>query len=205
MATEPTPAMKVGDFSALTTRIYDPGTLQNVNGVLQRSPIAGNRIPISRISAVGQNVVNLYPNPNTPGTSLANGLFTSSPTKVDDFNQYTVRIDHRFNDKNTLFGRYSFSKEDRFDTFDSFCAGANNVPGFGCNTLNGGQQAILDYIALLGPTKVNEARMSFTRVRGGIFQQNAGNDISTQLGILGTSRNADDFGVSVITATGYDR
>ncbi len=172
---------------------------------LQRNPFPNNRIPLAQISSVGRNVVNLYPDPNTPGTSASNGLFTSSPTKVDDFDQYTVRVDHRFNDNNTLFGRYSFSKEDRFDTFDSFCAGSNNVPGFGCNTLNGGQQAILDYITLLGPTKVNEARMSFTRVRGGIFQQNASNDISTKLGILGTSRNPSDFGVPVITATGYDR
>ncbi len=64
---------------------------------------------------------------------------------------------------------------------------------------------MLDYISLLGPNKVNEARMSFTRVRGGIFQQNSGNDISTQLGILGTSRNPIDFGVPVISLTGYDR
>ena len=205
VATEPTAAMKAGDFSALSTVIYDPTTLHTVNGVLQRSPFPGNRIPVGSISQVGQNVVNLYPNPNTPGTSAASGLYTSSPTRVDDFDQFTGRIDHRFNDKNTLFGRYSFSKENRFDTFDSFCAGANNVPGFGCNTLNGGQQAVLDYITLLGPNKVNEARMSFTRVRGGIFQQNEGNDIASQLGILGTSRNPIDFGVPVINVTGYDR
>jgi hypothetical protein len=205
VATEPTVAMKNGDFSALPVVIYDPSSLHPVNGVLTRSPFPGNIIPAGQISTVGRNLVNLYPNPNTPGTSSANGLYTSSPTKVDDFDQFTVRVDHRFSDNHTLFGRYSFSKENRFDTFDSFCAGSNNVPGFGCNTLNGGQQAILDYIWLVSANKVNEARMSFTRVRGGIFQQNAGNDISTQLGIAGTSRNPQDFGVPVITATGYDR
>ena len=200
VATEPTAAMKTGDFSALSTPIFDP-TL--VNGVRVQFP--GNIIPANRISPVGQNVVNLYPNPNTPGTSAASGLYTSSPTKVDDFDQFTVRLDHRFNDNNSLFGRYSFSKENRFDTFDSFCAGSNTVPGFGCNTLNGGQQAVIDYVTLLGPTKVNEARMSFTRVRGGIFQQNEGNDIATKLGIAGTSRNPTDFGVPIISPTGYDR
>ena len=145
VATEPTAAMKSGNFSALSTRIYDPASLALVNGVLQRTPFAGNIIPANRISAVGQNVVNLYPNPNTPGTSTANGLFTSSPIKKDDFDQFSARVDHRFNDSNTLFGRYSYSQENRFDTFDSFCAGSNNVPGFGCNTLNGGQQAVIDY------------------------------------------------------------
>jgi Carboxypeptidase regulatory-like domain/TonB dependent receptor-like, beta-barrel len=204
VATEPTTAMKNGNFSALPTIIYDPASLQSANGTLVRSPFPGNIIPAADFSTVGQNVLALYPTPNGPGTSTANGLFTSSPTKVDDFDQFTVRVDHRFNDSNSLFGRYSYSKENRFDTFDSFCASSNNVPGFGCNTLNGGQQAVADYIRLLGPTKVNEARVSFTRVRGGIFQQNLGNDVSTQLGIEGTSRNPKDFGVPVINVTGYD-
>jgi hypothetical protein len=205
VATEPTVAMKGGDFSALSSLIYDPASLRSANGALTRTPFAGNIIPAAQIAAVGSAVVGLYPTPNGPGASTANGLFTSSPTKTDDFDQFTVRVDHRFNDNNTLFGRYSYSKENRFDTFDSFCASANNVPGFGCNTLNGGQQAVVDYIRLLGPNNVNEARMSFTRVRGGIFQQNMGNDISSKLGITGTGRSSLDFGVPVITAVGYDR
>ena len=205
LATEPTTDMKNGNFSALSTIIYDPNSLAPVNGVLARSPFPGNIIPSGQITTVGRNVVNLYPNPNGPGTSTANGLYTSSPIKTDNFDQFTVRVDHRFNDNNTFFGRYSYSKEDRFDTFDSFCASANNVPGFGCNTLNGGQQAVADYIRLLGPTKVNEARVSFTRVRGGILQLNLGDDISSQLGIAGTGRSPVDFGVPIFTATGYDR
>ena len=205
VATEPTSAMKSGDFSALSTKIYDPNSLHTANGVLVRDAFPGNMIPSGQISPVGQAVLGLYPAPNGPGTSSANALYTSSPTKVDDFDQFTVRVDHRFDDRNSLFGRYSFSKENRFDTFDSFCASANNVPGFGCNTLNGGQQTVADYIRLLGPNKVNEARVSFTRVRGGIFQQNQGNDVSSHLGIAGTGRSSLDFGVPVIIPTGYDR
>ena len=205
VATEPTVAMKNGDFSALSTVIYEPNSLSSAGGVLTRTPFTRNIIPSGQITTVGKKVVNLYPDPNGPGTSTANGLFTSSPTKTDDFDQFTLRLDHRFNDNNTFFGRYSYSKEDRFDTFDSFCANVNNVPGFGCNTLNGGQQAVADYIRLMGANKVNEARMSFTRVRGGIFQQNLGNDVSSQLGIAGTGRSPLDFGVPIINATGYDR
>jgi hypothetical protein len=205
VATEPTTAMKGGDFSELSTKIFDPNSLHMANGALVRDPFANNMIPSGQVSPVGQAVLALYPAPNGPGTSPANALYTSSPTKVDDFDQFTGRVDHRFDDRNSLFGRYSFSKENRFDTFDSFCASANNVPGFGCNTLNGGQQAVADYIRLLGPNKVNEARVSFTRVRGGIFQQNEGNDVSSHLGIAGTGRSSIDFGVPVIVPTGYDR
>jgi hypothetical protein len=219
VATEPTAGMKGGDFSALLgsqigmdaggrpilrNEIFDPSTLHMLNGALVRDPFPSNIIPPQFITSVGSNVVHLYPDPNGPVTA-SSGLYTSSPGKRDDFNQFTTRVDQRFNDTNSLFGRYSYVQEDRFDTFDSFCANVNNVPGFGCNTLNGGQQAILDYIRLIGANKVNEARTSFTRVRGGIFQQNRGNDIATKLGITGTSRNALDYGVPIFNVTGYDR
>jgi TonB-dependent Receptor Plug Domain len=82
VATEPTLAMKNGDFSALPVAIYDPSSLHTVNGALVRSPFPGNIIPASQISTVGQNLVNLYPNPNTPGTSTANGLYTSSQRRL---------------------------------------------------------------------------------------------------------------------------
>ena len=220
VATEPTVAMKNGDFSTLlgnqigtdaggspirAGQIFNPFSLRQVNGANVRDPFSGNAIPKSLISPVGQSIANLYPDAQSNNASGSAGLFTSSPTKTQDFNQYTVRLDHRFNDNNSIFTRYSFSKENRFDTFDSFCAGPNTVPGFGCNTLNGGQQAVLAYTTLIGSNKVNEARVSFTRVRGGIFQQNLGNDISTKLGVLGTSRNPVDFGVPIINIVGYDR
>src|SRR4051794_24148984 len=86
VGTVPTAAMKNGDFSALSTIIYNPASLaRNGAGVLVRSPFAGNIIPVNQISQVGRNVASLYPNPNGTGSSSANGLFTSSPTKSDDF------------------------------------------------------------------------------------------------------------------------
>jgi hypothetical protein len=101
VATEPTTPMKNGDFSAVPTVIYDPASL-GLNGAGTRAPFPGNIIPAARITAAGTAVANLFPAPNGPGASGANGLFTSSPTKTDDFDQFTVRVDHRFNDNNTL-------------------------------------------------------------------------------------------------------
>src|SRR5262249_45333085 len=104
VATEPTVAMKGGDFSALLgsqigtdaggrpvfrNEIFDPGSLHATSGGLVRDQFPGNIIPLKSITAVGSNVVNLYPNPNGAVTA-ANGLYTSSPTKVQDFNQYTM-------------------------------------------------------------------------------------------------------------------
>jgi hypothetical protein len=56
----PTPAQRQGDFSALSTPIFDP-----LNG----KPFPGNRIPANRLDPVSTNLINTYePLPNRPGT-----------------------------------------------------------------------------------------------------------------------------------------
>src|SRR5260370_5063879 len=63
VATEPTSAMKNGDFSALSTVIYDPTSLHSLNNVLTRNPFAGNIIPSDQFSPVSQKLFSPYPSP----------------------------------------------------------------------------------------------------------------------------------------------
>lgn len=67
ISTVPTPAFKTGDFSAPPNAIFDP--LSGVTTVqdVQRSPFPNNTIPQNEIDRVGENLVNLYPNPNLGG------------------------------------------------------------------------------------------------------------------------------------------
>ena len=218
VSTVPTAAMKSGDFSALlgsavgsdalgrqvySGEIFDPATTRTLsNGAVVRDPFPGNRIPFGRITSQGAAIADLYPTPNT-STGPASGEFTASPGALDNLDQFTTRIDHSFNANNNLFGRYTFSTETRFNTFDAFCS-TTNVPGYGCSTLNGGQNFVLDYIHLFGPTRVNELRFGFNRTRGGIFQQNEGADHSSALGIPGTSRSPIDYGYPYVQLSGFD-
>lgn len=218
VSTVPTEAMKSGDFSSLlgaaigtdaegrtiyAGEIFDPTTLHYVNGQPVRDPFVGNIIPPNMISPVGAAVANLFPNPNT-GFASSYGQFTASPTARDDLDQFTVRVDHSFNEQTTLFARYSFTTENRLNTFDPFCS-LTNIPGYGCNTLNGGQNAVVNVTHIFSPTKINEFRGGYNRTRGGIFSQNEGTDYSTQLGIAGTSRSPLDFGYPTIAVTGFDQ
>jgi hypothetical protein len=203
VATVPTAAMHNGDFSALlpNTIIYDPGSFGISGGVPTRLPFDGNKIPQKDWNSVGVSLLNQYPIPNASLNASA-GLYTSSQGKTDDFDQYTGRVDHRFSESDSVFARYTFSKEDRFDTFDPFCS-LTNIPGWGCNTLNGGQSVVVSHVHLFGANKVNELRLGFNRTRGGIFQQDQATDLSTQLGILGTSRANGDFGLTRVLPAGY--
>jgi hypothetical protein len=101
--TVPTAKMHNGDFSDLSTPIYDPLT---GTGAATRTRFDDNLIPASRWDSRAANLMALYPSPNLPG--LANNYSYNGPGWQT--NQTTdVRIDHHFNAKDTIFGRYSYN------------------------------------------------------------------------------------------------
>ncbi len=209
--------MKEGNFSALlgpqigsdalgrpvyTGEIFDPTTLRYVNGQAVRDPFPNNTIPANRLNAVGVNVANAFPSPNTLlGSSF--GQYTGSPGASDDYDQFTTRVDHSFSSNDNIFGRVTYSNETRFNTFDAFCA-TTNIPGYGCRTTNGGLNVVVDYTHIFSPNKINELKLGFNRMLNTIFQQDQGNDLTTQLGIIGTSRSPIDYGFPSVSVTGFD-
>ena len=102
VVTVPTAKMRTGDFSELSTQIYDAQ-----NG--RDTPFAGNVIPASRFDPIAVKYMQLYPMPNGPG--LANN-FSYTNQRTQDNDAIDVRVDHRFDDRNTVFARYSYNKTD---------------------------------------------------------------------------------------------
>jgi hypothetical protein len=101
----PTAAMVAGDFSAVGS-IFDPATTRpNPAGAgFVRTPFPGNIIPGNRVDPVAQKVLPLgYPLPNRAG--VANNYVTAGPT-INNVDSFNARVDHNFNDKNRLTGRY---------------------------------------------------------------------------------------------------
>ncbi len=119
-------------FNNISTYI-SPGTVglpieptPNLPANLQPTPgVAGNLI-----DPVGQNVLNLFPMPNIPGGSLYDNWIASGATPSNN-EQFDVRIDHRFSQKNLLSGKYSqeWSHDTPYNCFKTFidpCAGGSN-------------------------------------------------------------------------------
>ncbi|HXM43650.1 MAG TPA: TonB-dependent receptor [Bryobacteraceae bacterium] len=101
-ATVPTLAQRSGVFS---TTIYDPNsTVANPNGSgYVRTPFPHNTIPASDWDTVSAQLLPLYPLPNLTGSS---NYFSDQKERLAN-DQYNFRLDHRFNDKDTFFARYS--------------------------------------------------------------------------------------------------
>jgi hypothetical protein len=82
--------------------LYSSPGNPNLNGTpYQLAPGAGNLI-----DPVGQKLMNLFPAANIPGGSIYDNWIASGATPGDS-DQFDIKIDHRFGEKNLLSAKYS--------------------------------------------------------------------------------------------------
>jgi len=146
-ATVPTALERQGNFSQTFDTngnpivIYDPHTTRldptAPAGTTRyiRSPYQGNIIPTGDINATGFNILKNYPMPNRPGqgASSTNNFF-SSIASINNNNRWDLRIDHRFSNKHSFFGRYDWftnhiNNPDPYGNNLSPQPGNNRIPG----------------------------------------------------------------------------
>jgi hypothetical protein len=119
------------------------------------TPFPFNELPPPFISPFSQNLLSLFPKPNS-------GLntFITTETKRDDFNEGGIRIDHYLTANDNLNFRYMISDGTRFDPLSP--AGAS-VPGFPIGENHRAQNFVAQETHTFSPTLVGVARFSFLR------------------------------------------
>ncbi|HWB98045.1 MAG TPA: TonB-dependent receptor, partial [Bryobacteraceae bacterium] len=133
----PTADMRAGNFGS--RKINDPTTGQ---------AFPNNVIPESRISPISAAMNKFIPLPNYSSGSTNFFASQSIPTNID---QYTARIDHRFSDKGSLYGRW-------FDSYEKDLAPfGQGLPGFGAWTNRKKHSATVAYTRVISPTFILEA------------------------------------------------
>ncbi|MGD0499156.1 MAG: carboxypeptidase regulatory-like domain-containing protein [Bryobacteraceae bacterium] len=110
----PTMAQRNGDYSdglldsqGRTTLIYDPLSTGPAP-TWTRTPFPNNVMPASSISPNAKYLYSIMPVPNQPtvNPNIGNNYFGVSETDTDD-KMSTSRIDHRFGERDQIFGRFS--------------------------------------------------------------------------------------------------
>jgi hypothetical protein len=186
-ATVPTAAQRAGDLSSFSGAILDPFT---------HTPFPGNIIPASRITQVAQNLLAYWPLPNTTGRTN----YYSSPPATNNFDTGVVKIDHRFSDYDSIYGRYSINHHDAFN------AGAAPLAG-GSRANEGAHGATINWTHVFSPTRLNVFAISYNRFIQDAFGQNNGTPLAAKAGITGISDNPRDVGfpesITFSTGTGF--
>jgi len=217
--TVPTPDEIKGDFSMSNAKIFDPTTaVANPNYdptkptgpnnfPYTRSQFPNNQIPLNRINPqLEAFLIQNLPMPNmTMGSGVDSNNYLDIRNERHSEDQGTVRVDHIFQNNDTVLGRYSVSAEHGFSPSSGITLTTENLPGFGVNFDNLSQQAVATWNHVFSSTKLNTVSLVFSRLAMDRTSQNDGvNDLVTQLGIQGVGfggRGA--WGAPWFAAQGY--
>jgi hypothetical protein len=187
-----TAAERRGDFSQLLNeqgiQLYDPDPAHDIPdathpGQMMRAPFVNNQIPIERASPVARN---LYASPLYPmpvNDQLMNNYLNTRRSSIDG-DQFDIKLDANLSEKDRLFGRFSWSRQDIptsnsfplfFDTFTSALT----------------RNSVVNWTRTVNPRFVNEVRLGVNYVwaSGGDHKNGVGN-FAEQLGI----QNGNDRG-----------
>jgi hypothetical protein len=127
-------------------------TLNARNGMIHDS--SGNPIPQFAVDTSAQRYLALYPNPNGPVTGNPDvAVFSFAGQQVVNENFVTTRLDHRFSEKDSLFGTYMFDKTP-YSSPDAF----DNVE---ISTLTSRQIVAVEETHSFSPSLVNSVRFGY--------------------------------------------
>ncbi len=213
VGTVPTDLMRMGDFSELlcggaptcpsTTgglstpvKIIDPITGLQFEG----NGTQPNVIPTNRQNSVGINYLNAFPEPNcSPSTDVRCGTiynnFVNSSNLVETWNDFDVRGDYVFSDKDQIFARFSWGKDDNVEA--PFLI---TLPsGFGTGTtFNHPNGASIGWTHAFSSDMINEMHYGYVRTKYGYTPPFANVAICTQLGIPNCNNSSELGGIALI-------
>ncbi len=182
----PTMAQRSGDFSSITSTIFDPTT---------GAPFAGNVIPTSRISPISLGLLPFIPLPNQATGTINQDyrLVTANPTNTHALN---TRLNATVTPKDNLAFVVNWqgnnSKTDQY---------------FGCCDTGSGNgfNGSATWRHRLGTRSFESVVLSFNRQTTIVtpYFETLGQNVAEELGIEGTSQNPTNYGPPTLGFTNY--
>lgn len=184
----PTVAERGGDFSDLLNPSCPTQTvLLNPLSFLQGQPQPFTNINqvLPAPDPVGQALVNQYPAPNVSNASCGAANYTALVDRQVNYDTTTARVDHRFNDRDSMFVRYNLNFDREFLPTGTVPESATTLPGYGTFARNSYQMAGLDWTHIFTPKYVNELKLGYNRWQLREYDQDEGSSLAPSLGIQG--------------------
>jgi hypothetical protein len=123
---------------------------------------------VNGINPVTLNYLKLFPAPNNLAAAPGTPNYTISPNKTQSYNTYDARIDHRINEANVVFARFSYNKVNTFTPPALGTVNGVQVSGgryiFAGPATNAAQQWVGGYTHTFTPAVLLDLRAGFTRI-----------------------------------------
>lgn len=206
-ATVPTAAMVGGDFSSVTTAIYDPTTGTSTG--TGRTKFGSNQIPSARISTAAAKMLALLPASNVAGATSSNNYFASGDYQLTRQNA-DLKISYLPNSQTSIFGSYSISPSTIFDGQELGAAGGPTIDGGQPGNATGrDQRFVAGGTYTFTSNLLFDGNFAFTRLNYQAVNVDIGTPYGLNtLGIPGTNSGANpgdnlDNGIPNFALTGY--
>jgi len=200
--TVPTDAFRNGDFSAATSKVYDPttGTTTGTGRTQFACNGQANVICANRISPIAQKILALVPHANLSGLTnnySQNTEFTKNNTSFD------FKLDHNFREKDRLSFRFSRAVQNPFQQPIFGLAGGPTNGGFQGASSQHEQSGAINETHIFSPTLVMETRGGISHYRNIALTSDHGTTASAALGIPGVNLDAFTSGLTQINIGGF--
>jgi hypothetical protein len=218
----PTPAEVAGNFSSLLDTSIVTGTdcngqntyageIFNTRLTQALSPTTFCGIPIGGYSGgfptnvfpsvdpLAAALSAYWPTPNTTASANNGGNnFFSDPHRQESRNNFDIRIDHKINDKDNAFGRFSYENQPSFipSPFNNLLDGGGFFDG---NEDNSYRSVALSEVHLFKSNLINEFRLGYNRINSHRYQLNSDENISAQLDFPNVPYGPNNGGLPNIT------
>jgi outer membrane receptor protein involved in Fe transport len=200
-ATVPTMAMRNGDFSAVSQRIYDP--LTGDIGGTNRVAFANNQIPQDRISPIARRLMAFIPEPNIPGAPLGQNNYQKAQTREKTTDGFDIKLNHTLSQKDQMSYRASFMRPVVFDPglYGIYGGPANGgFAGIGTNTST---STAATWTRIFSAATVLDVRGGLNYYHNVTSTEGHGLTTSTEIGIPGANLDEYTSGLSQINIGGY--
>lgn len=154
----------------------------------------------SQINPIGVKFFSLYPAPNN------GNFFTSSYPQPQNSETADARIDQRFNEKNTMFARWTYNNVST--VIPSALPNIGGVdPGgsvsFPGNASQQAQQIALDYTHIFSPSLVLDLKAGYTYISNVSLPLNYGKYLGNSFGIQNSNVDIFTSALPNVAVTGY--
>jgi hypothetical protein len=140
-----------------------------------------NIFPKSLIDPLAARLSALFPIPNA---NFNGSNFLSEPLKTYNRNNADIRVDHKINDRDSLFGTFSYEAQPSFtpSPFQNALDGGAFSDGYENDSF---RSAAISETHIFSPQMINEFRLGYNRINTHRFQLNSDTNISAELGFPG--------------------
>ena len=154
-----------------------------------------NIFPSSSIDPLAARLSALFPQPNT---NVNGANFISDPRRTASRNNFDVRIDHKFSDHDSIFGRFSYEDQPSFtpSPFQNALDGGAFSDGIEDDSF---RSVALSETHIFTSNLVNEFRLGYNRINSHRFQLNANENVSQELNFPGVPFGPDLGGLPQIS------